>query len=44
MLGYTGMGISNHYTVTRTRMGNKKGKIKMHSLINNYLSSPVFID
>lgn len=44
MLGYTGMGISNHYTVTRTRMGNKRGKIEMHSLIHYYLSSPLFID
>jgi len=44
MLGYTGMGISNHCTVTRTRMRNKRGKIEMDSLIHYYVSSPVFID
>jgi len=43
MLGYTGMGISNHYTVTKTRMKNKRVKIEMHSLIHYYLSSPVLL-
>jgi len=44
MLGYTGMGISDHYTVTRKRMGNKRSKIEMHSLICYYLSIPLFVD